>query len=267
MVFVALLVLWWVRSRMRDMVHGVVPFGQTLSTLSMMLLAFIPAAREALVSWVVPNGWWDWRKWLAMKDPFGYDLPIGFIAVAVSAALAVSTVLLGANISMRHFATPPEPDCEVEFTIGSDGRRIDVLPPRPWSQHVLGYAIWLTGIGLLLSCTHQDCVSLSVAAFALAQRTLVHVVRQWWIALTAVRPDDFRPLMSAGWFEEQGRQNTARAVAHLREYVRENAPKVMERCSTEGSELRLRRFSDGGQHFQPPPEAIGLESRRWCVVM
>ena len=95
LVFVFGVVLIWIVRELRGTLQGAVPFGRSLSALSTLLLAFVPAARDALIGLVVPDGSWDWRAWVTMRDPF-FHLPVGAIASAATALLAVGTVTMGA---------------------------------------------------------------------------------------------------------------------------------------------------------------------------
>lgn len=264
LVFVFGVVLIWIVRELRGTLQGAVPFGRSLSALSTLLLAFVPAARDALIGLVVPDGSWDWRAWVTMRDPF-FHLPVGAIASAATALLAVGTVTMGANISMRHFATPPDPEGDVPFLIGADGRRVDLLPPAPLSQRCLGWIFWFLGIMVLLFSSHSDVASLLLVTYALSQEHLVHLVRQRLLELEPrCAPGSLRPLVSTAAFLDEGRRTTAAALNQLQDTIRARPDYVLS--VREDTELRLRRFSDGGSHFVPP-KFFQHEDHGRCFVL
>lgn len=242
LVFVLALVVVWLFHRLP---RG--PFG--LGTLSLTVVAFVPAAWRALVSLVIPDGSLDWWAWLNVRDPF-YDLPVGWIAALAIVLIALGTVTLGANIGMRYFASPPDVTGDVPFCIGADGRRIDELPQSPWPQKFLGWLLWLLGVVLLLFSTHSDAVSLLLLVFALLAGRLEHVWRLWWMQRSITAPGQLRTLISLTIYKEQGRHHTAAALSQLRQHLQAR-PEQVRRVS-EAHELRLRRFSEGGEHVHAP---------------
>ncbi|CAE8717977.1 unnamed protein product [Polarella glacialis] len=268
LVFIALMVVVWFAKGIRGTVHGTVPFGRSLTTLGTLLFAMVPAARDAILGYAI--GWLepatDWRGWLSLRDPF-FQLPIGWLAVTIAVFASLSLIMLGANLSRRYFAQAPDPEGDVPFIIGGDGRRIDLLPPIPASQILLGWCFWLLGCLMLVSSTHVDSFSVALLVAALLKDHIIHLVVSWRRALASdvKGPGDLRPLMSGEAFREQALSHTQRAVAALQNHVRANPHIVRSVC--EQSELRLRRFSDGGAHAQMPAEALGDEGSSWCSVM
>merc|ERR1711967_163828 len=98
-----------------------------------------------------------------MRDPY-YDLPVGSLLALLLMAVVTCATFQGARLGQRYFASPEEPTGDVEFIIGSDGRRIDILPPPPLSQRCLGWLLWTVGVALLLHCTNVDAVSAAIFA-------------------------------------------------------------------------------------------------------
>lgn len=232
----------WVVRSFQGTIDGVVPFARTLSAAFMVLSLCAPALRRYLFRCVVPAG--GWHALVGFRDPV-YDLPLGRLTACAGLTLAAGAVACGANFGVRLFASPPELQGEVPFTIGPDGRRIDILPALPLSQRLLGWGFWLGGLALLLSSTHVDAVSLVIAAMSLAWKDLAHFV--WW-----------RLLMSRGrtggcltqnQFQSQGQKHTARALAQLHAHLQANADLVHKGTWQEGVELKLRRFVDEGKHI------------------
>merc|ERR1712203_349142 len=103
---------------------------------------------------------------------------------------------------------------------------------------------------MVLFSTNVDAVSALLLVMALALENVAHVFRQWLVFRANRQPADLRPLISASTYQEQGKEFTAQAVQRLQGYVQTH-PGVIWTVREE-SELRLRRFSSGGAHFQPP---------------
>jgi len=260
---IAVLLLWSITRMMSS--NTSMTLGRSISALMMMSFTFIPAAREAFTSWVVPSSPTDWMAWLNMHDPV-WGMPIGWIGAGISIAVTVSIMYTGATYSMEAFASAPDPEGNVSFGIGSDGRRVDMLPVAPMRQRSLGFVIWSLGILMLLQSTHSDAVSLVVALLALSKNHVHHAVSIRIMALSAtLRPEDLRPLVNSKTYEDQGRFHTVAALAQLQSYLREN-PSVVNAVREE-HELRLRRFSNGAHHC-PPSHDADCERRGWnCIVL
>merc|ERR1712224_252244 len=186
--------------------------------------------------------------WLSVRDPF-LNMPIGWIAASIIFALALGTILIGARWGLRCFASLPEPEGDAEFTVGHDGRRIDVLPATPWPQRCLGWLIWPLGIALLLQGTHMDACSVVLTLVVLCR----HYVNSCFCRLFykveggSLQPGNLRPLMSAKAYEEEGQNHTAAALAKLRAHLQMHS-ELMKGVSRD-SELSIRRFADGSKHF------------------
>lgn len=253
--------LWIIRS-VRGSIQGTVPFGRSVTTLMTMVFAAVPAARNTIIRWTF--GWLpaaDLSAWLSMRDPW-YNLPIGWIFLAA----AVFICLIGANLSVRYFASLPEPEGDVDFIIGSDGHRVDLMPPTPLSQRCLAWSFWLLGCGLLLSSTHVDSCSLLVLILALLKDYIVFFVQMKLAGWSSndLQPADLRPLISRSEMQQQAMSHTERALAELQKHIKANPH--MARAVREDSELRLRRFADGGAHAHPPVEQVRDDSRTQCAV-
>lgn len=188
-----------------------------------------------------------WTKWY---DPV-FNLPIGWITLITFLVVALITVSVGARRCMHFFASAPEPEGEVAFTIGSDGRRIDILPSTPWPQRCLGWLIFQIGMGFLLTSTYQDSCSLALTLLVLCKDAILRAVSHGLDRVTGnqVEPGSLRRLISASAYEQEGKQRTEVALANLRRYV--NSHKGVMETVRNDTELRLRRFSDGRGHYQP----------------
>lgn len=200
---------------------------------------------------------------LSVRDPV-FQLPVGYIAVVSLSLAALGVVVAGANISVRYFASAPDPEGEIEFRIGSDGRRIDLLPPVPLPQWLFGWALWVVGAVCLLASTHVDGWSLALFVLALMPSSVIHAMQ--FSNLTATEsPANLRPLISAADLRAQSEHNTRMALDALRAHLKVNPDSY---CSVrEESELRLRRFADGGMHSPPPYEHIMANSSSRCVLL
>mmetsp|Transcript_66296 Transcript_66296/g.158603 ORF Transcript_66296/g.158603 Transcript_66296/m.158603 type:complete len:478 (-) Transcript_66296:176-1609(-) len=263
---VVLVVSWWIFREMRDTVlsgggGGLLPFGRSMATGTILLLAFAPGARETFLTLLSPMrmllgevAWDDWR------DPF-LNLPVGWLALGTTALFMVSIMVLGAHFSMQQLASPPDPEGDVPFVIASDGSRMDLLPPTPIQQKLLGNFLWLAGLALLLGSTHDLLWSCSLTAVALYWDSSMHVVRLWRMMVQSEKPQHYRPLVKPTEFDEQGKFYTSVAVSQLQSYLKAHP----EKFSTvrQESELHLRRFAEGRPHCEAVPET---EERR-CIIL
>jgi len=232
----------WVARSFQGTLDGVVPFGRTLSAASVVLSLFAPALRSYLFRSVVPAG--GWHALVDFRDPV-YNLPLGKLTAGAGLTLVAGAVAFGANFGVRLFASPPELEGEVPFTIGPDGRRVDALPALPWSQRLLGWGFWLGGLALLLSSTHVDALSLAITAISLVWEDMAHFV--WW-RLSTSRGSAGGGL-TQDQFQNQGQKHTARALAQLHAHLKANPGLVHNGRWQEGVELKLRRFVDEGKHI------------------
>jgi len=266
---VMIVVVWWMIGSARGAVNGsgVLPLGGFFTSLAMLLCALVPSLREALISIVRPDSSSDIAAWLSWRDPV-FNLPVGWIAVISCLVLVISTLLLGVRWSLYYFASTPEPEGEVPFTIGRDGRRIDILPPTPLPQRCLGWLIWQLGFFLLLQSTYLDACSLALTMLVLGKDLFIQSALQRFQAVLGaeLEPNNLRTLMSTKAYEEQGKQHTAAAIAKLQRYIQTNSG-AMDRVR-EDTELRVRRFSDGFGHFHHPGEFTDRrEQGRVCAVL
>lgn len=262
-IFILGIFFWWINRQFRNVIPGFIPFGRLITSLSMAALAFSTAARQVLMTWV-PTDFADLRGWLDIRDPI-YNMPIGWIGAGVGVVAILFSISVGANASMNYFASPPDPEGPVAFSISADGRRVDDLPPDPWQQLALGNFLWIAGVAMLLSSTHLDAVSSAILAFALSISSFLHLVNQWWMAMSTKKPSSFRQLLTQQEYDATTASRTKAAVAQLQDLLRLN-PGLMNKVREE-SELRLRRFSAGGVHFQPPPEQMFDTRKSSCALL
>lgn len=262
--FVAVMLLLWITRELRGTVSNVVPFGGTLTALSMFFFTVIPTVREYLISSLWPASTSDWYAYLNARDPF-FQLPIGWIVAVVVVLATCGTLSLGANISMKYFASAPEPEGDIPFVIGSDGRRIDALPPVPGPQWMLGWVFWLLGVVLLMFGSHSDTFSLAVFIVIFTKDQVAHLFQQSLMRQSGGSPGSLRPLISMSMFEEQKRHHTQLAIDALQSYVQAH-PEAMRHVREE-SELRLRRFADGGAHCPRFYDFANDEGKRMCTVL
>mmetsp|Transcript_73759 Transcript_73759/g.130265 ORF Transcript_73759/g.130265 Transcript_73759/m.130265 type:complete len:479 (-) Transcript_73759:90-1526(-) len=266
LVFIVLTVGLWVFRGVRGTIQGTVPFGRSVTTLGTMVFAAVPAARDIIIqrtlSWLPAL---DWSAWLGVRDPW-YDLPIGWLALAAAIFGCCSLIILGANLSVKYFASFPEPEGEVDFVIGSDGQREDLLPPTPASQKLLAWTFWLFGCSMLLSSTHLDGCSLVILILALLKDYIIFFVQMIIVSLSSddLQPADLRPLVSQSEMQQQAMSHTEKALAALQQHIRAN-PRIVGDFRAD-SELRLRRFADGGAHAHPPIEEVRIDSASRCAV-
>lgn len=265
LIVIAFMVVLWLSRSVRGTLHGNVPFGCSLTTLLAAAFALIPAARNAVLSWTLrwlpaPN----WHSWLSLKDPI-FDLPIGWLAFLVLLISCLVLVHLGAKLSVRYFAALPEPEGEVDFFIGVDGRRVDLLPPVPFAQRMLGWGIWLIGILFLLSSTHSDSCSVIITLAVIMKDYIEHMVRtlMMWRNVD-VQPKDIRNLISSDEMHSQASATTRAALAQLQQYMKEHPHMVQ--TGREDTELRLRRFREDGVHFRQPVISVPEHGGSNCVL-
>lgn len=265
---VLIFVCWWFVSSTKNTISSSVPLGGLFTSMAGLGFVMMPAVREALVSLVRPASSSDLAAWLNLRDP-AFNLPIGWIILVSALTLFVTTIVWGARYSVQFFTSPPEPDGVVDFTIGNDGRRIDILPPTPLCQQCLGWLIWLLGLIQLLQSTYSDTYSLALTLLILGKDMLIRVAAQRLQGFLGgeFEPGALRPLVSTEVFEEQGKRHTAMALAKLQRHLQGDMS-GMGRVR-EDTELRIRRFSDGCGHYHHPTDlALVPESRGWgCCVL
>lgn len=264
------LTLYWLFREIRGTVNNSVPFGGLLSTLAMTMLALVPMYRNAAVGLVVDGASVEWLSW---RDPF-YDLPIGWIVFGWHMALLLCIVAFGARMSVRCFEGLPEPTGEVDFYIASDGRRVDtsfigidgrrVDIVMPFAQRCLAWGFWTVGLALLLTGTHEDVVSAVFTFLILAAGRIRHFLWMLVASRNCRSPSEFRLLISRAAADAQTRDHTSAAILKLRNEVRAH-PGSYARVSS-STELRLRRFADGGAHVQAPHEELHARSGR-CAIL
>jgi hypothetical protein len=245
---------WWLYNNARNTLG--VPFAGFLTFLMTSALALLPIDLSIFSSVgpsssTIRNTIWTLLNW---RDPF-YGLPIGWMLAALFSGIFFFTILSGARWSMAYFASPPDPEGEVLFEIGRDGRRIDILPPTPFPQQLLGWMIWLAGLLILLQSTYSDIASLTFTMIVLCWQNLSHCIFSWLggfcgLCRRDLAPSDLRPLVSLDTYARQTRIDTHVAIANLQKHIQRHRD-VFHRLG-EKSELRIRRFSDTGIHAHPP---------------
>lgn len=230
-VVVISLVLVWL------LVRELKSLNLTQSALSVAVLTTMFGAGVHTVSdWSIA----DLTAWIAVRDPY-CDFPIGGILVMAIVVVVSCAILQGARLSQLYFASPEEPTGDVDFVIGSDGRRIDILPPAPLQQRCLGWMLWAMGVALLLRCSHDDAVSAAVFAAVLLRNR----ISNFFFGLleeSGASPEYFRPLISSSVYSEQSQRCTATAIAQLQNFIRGNPDEID--AVSDNSKLHLRRFSD-----------------------
>jgi len=268
-VIVLMMCIWIIRGA-KGTVDGSIPFGRSITTLLGVIVAAVPAARdyviEASMRWL-PD--WlsamDWSWWFSLRDPW-FELPVGCLVFLVVAATFCRIVVLGANVSVRQFASAPDPEGPVDFFIASDGRRVDQLPSAPISQRMLGWLLWSAGCSLLLSCTHSDVCNLGIFALTLGWDRIQHMF--WCVTMKAestAKPEHFRKLISQEAMQGQASTHTEQHLAQLQRHLAANPSMV--RSVRDDGELRLRRFMDGESHARAPVEyAIDQENSRCSIL-
>merc|ERR1711965_928156 len=105
--------------------------------------------------------------------------------------------------------------------IASDGRRVDLLPPAPMPQWLLGWTFWGLGLSLLLLSTHVDFVSVALTTLAVFCGHISHAISSRVMANSVtLLPRHLRPLMSMTAFDMQGSTCTADALSNLQQHLR-----------------------------------------------
>lgn len=238
----------WFYSSARSAINGNIPLGGLLTSMGMMMCVLVPSIGQALVSIVTPSSATDLWAWLNLSF---YNVPVGWIVAVCSVAIILKTISVGARWSVAHFASPPDPEGDMLFEIGRDGRRIDLgLPPVPLSQRCLGILIWLSGIALLLQSTDSDVWSLALTLCVLFKDTIFNLLGQLHCRLRG--SDQFEPchlhprIVTMDAYEIEGKRHTVAALAQLRQYIREEG---LFAFAGEESELRMRRFCDGHERL------------------
>eukprot|EP00930_Biecheleria_cincta_P087685 TRINITY_DN76918_c0_g1_i1.p1 TRINITY_DN76918_c0_g1~~TRINITY_DN76918_c0_g1_i1.p1 ORF type:complete len:475 (+),score=51.41 TRINITY_DN76918_c0_g1_i1:72-1496(+) len=268
-VIVLMLCIWIIRSA-KGTVYGTIPFGRSITTLLGAIVVAVPAARDYVIEtsmrwlpdWLSAR---DWSWWIALRDPW-LDLPVGWLVFLAVAATCCRIVVLGANFSVRQFASAPDPEGPVDFFIDSDGRRVDRLPSAPISQKMLGWLLWSAGCSLLLSCTHSDVCNFVILALTLAWDRIQHVLWSMMMkAESSAKPEHFRTLISQEAMQRQASAHTEKHLAQLQRHLAAN-PSLVRSVRDEG-ELRLRRFMAGEPHARIPVEyAVDKETSRCCIL-
>lgn len=243
LVILFFLAIWFVLKN----TSRVVPFSGFLTSLTGVVMLMLPTTRWYLYQ-VMPS---SWHLLVDVLWPIVDAVPFGRILAGV-VCLCVGG--WGAKFGKTWFSGFDDPDEVVEFTIGSDGRRIDMLPASPWRQQLLGLLIGVKGATLLLCSTHDVYLS---AVLTLAVLLKGHVSHWVWLHLVqgdCGDPRSFRALMTVADYEEQARFNTEQALEKLRKFV-SSRPKDTYYCEDgscrlrdDSSEIRMRRFVDGGPH-------------------
>jgi len=153
---------------------------------------------------------------------------------------------------MRNFRSAPEPEGEVDFTIGADGRRVDLLPPPPLQQRLLNWVLWACGVGMVLSGTYSQRFSAALLMAAALYGTVAHYLYQQQLrAGSGSSPGSFRRLMSAQKYKQRGRACTEKALVALRKHVTSLNLNGIVRDGD--SELRLRRSQRAARTATAPP--------------
>lgn len=253
--------LFWLWKQMRESL----PFGGGgLTLVTAGFLTFVPAARNLISSWIMVMSRSHWWYLLNAKDPF-YDLPLGWIVLVLLAIIASVVVLSGARIAVLYFARPPDPDGEVPFSIGSDGRRIDHLPSDPIPQKCLAWALYIAGVALLLFSFHADTISFFAALIVVGERHIMHVLHTCWLSRHATSPMQYRRLISNEKYRDLSHQHTTRAIQQLHNHVSNN--RHLYGNFQSDSELRLRRFVDNGVHVDRRTDDMLNGQKKRCAIL
>lgn len=260
---IILFVAYWIGQQMRKGVPGV-PFSGLFSFLTMVAMGFSSWFRQVVFNFF-PVFFMSWSWVLEVRDPF-CGLPIGWIIGVFAVFVVAYLVIYGAKVSMDYFASPEEPEGEVPFDIGEDGRRIDILPPTPWPQYLLGWSLWASGAFFLLTGTNSDVLSAALLLLVLLRDRAVLLARDFWAILFTKRevPGTFVRHISPQLYQEQGATATQQALWQLSRFL-EQHPDAMSSVS-ERNELRLRRFSAGGPHFHAPEETFHESRTSRCSI-
>jgi hypothetical protein len=244
--------------------------GGSLATLAMFFVAIVPAARNSLfrlgMRWIGSSS--NVTGWVAaIIDWKVADYPVGSLVVAGSVIAFVCVVITGVNVSIKYFAPLPEPQGPIEFKIGSDGRRIDMLGPDTLQRRMLAWIFWVSGLIVLLFSTQSDAFSAVICLLALLETHFSHWLQLYLMSRQiVVAPGDLMPLISPAAFALQSKRNTYEALRELQDQVKAD-PTLYSRFDGV-TELRLRRFADSG-HCQNEPFAPDVdEIEGWsCKLM
>jgi hypothetical protein len=120
-------------------------------------------------------------------------------------------------------------------------------------QWILQIIIWLCGFFLILFSTSSSNVSLILCAGICLRKHLGTVVwrfKLWW---GSGRPGQYSTLISLEQYEVQRRTHTRNEIWKLQGYVKKNPHELLKFPNPE-TELKLRRFADGGPHVLVPAE-------------
>jgi len=253
-----LVVFWWITRELRH-ISGI-PMGGTLTMLSAILVA-VPAARQ-MVFGMLPFDFESCRAFLSWEDP-AFGLPVGWIAIGVLLFTSFVCASCGARYSLQFFAPLPDPSGDVEFTIGSDGRRIDDVHIA-YNQRWLGVLFQVIGLGLLLLSTHSDEVSAALTLVALLKDFVLFRLWCFYMMMSATNPSSLRPLLTSADYQRQSDDHTKKSLERFQRYLRQH-PAAMAHLPDE-IELRLRRFTDHGVHIRRRTDGEG-ETSSSCVVL
>jgi hypothetical protein len=259
----SLTVAWRVLKELRKVTSQNATLGGTLTV----LLYAMPVFARDLIVWTAVTYRPTIPSILSYRDPF-WDLPVGTIGTVTIVAVLAATMLFGASQSVAYFASAPDLEGDVGFTIAADGRRVDHLPPAPLQQRGLEWALWALGVGLVFRGAASAELAVALLGAALLRDRVWHFVEQRMMLAAATSPESFRQLVPRDVFRRAGRVHTDEEVDALRQYAREHAT-LLSKMRDGESELRLRRFVDGGAHFQEPLDLdnLDLEGRRSCCLL
>merc|ERR1740121_280368 len=259
----SLTVAWMVLKELRKITTQNATLGGTLTV----LLYAMPVLARDLIVWTTVTYRPTIPSILSYRDPF-WDLPVGTIGTVTTVFVLAATMMFGASQSVAYFASAPDPEGDVGFTIAADGRRVDHLPPAPLQQRGLEWALWALGIGLVFRGAASAEPAVALLGAAPLRDRVWHFVEQRMMTAAATSPESFRQLVPRDVFRRAGRVHTDEEVDALRQYAREHAT-LLSKMRDGESELRLRRFVDGGAHFQQPLDLdnLDLEGRRSCCVL
>eukprot|EP00929_Paragymnodinium_shiwhaense_P112595 TRINITY_DN80848_c0_g1_i1.p1 TRINITY_DN80848_c0_g1~~TRINITY_DN80848_c0_g1_i1.p1 ORF type:complete len:493 (-),score=76.07 TRINITY_DN80848_c0_g1_i1:32-1510(-) len=262
----ALAMLWCVREVRRTM--GSFSGGVTGMAAVSLLSVAAPSFWTMLATTLMPYSGSLFSVVVSLKDPF-YGFPVGILIIVQMVVLVLAAVLWGASSGLRYFASAPDPEGEVDFTIGMDGRRLDDLPTIPIPQRLLKRSMWLGGVALLATCSYSDAFSVTLLLIALISPRVLYYVQLAIMAREAKEAGSFRNLVSKDAYQQQSQMHTEAALASLREHVK-NHPELLGRFE-DATELKLRRFTEHGQHHRAAPAAEGppvqMQTQGWCCLM
>jgi len=252
-VFSMILVFYVTYNYSRKVASSIPLLGMCI-TLSPLLFFTAPSWYLTIVA---PTSWtFIW----SLLQPWLYSVA----GLCIGAVISV----YGAQCGLRWFASDlGAPAGQAEFTIGSDGRRIDNLLADSWQQRVLGFLLGVVGIALVLASTYSKYLSAVIAVVVILQNYISQYSWEISALQEVVKPEYFRSLMSQGDYEDEGYKRTALALESLKDFACKN--REMFLCLRDAeSELRFRRFVDGGDHIRLPCEEEDEPSgNRWCTIL